>query len=98
MKELHVDLLFLAYDLYRRSIYTLPKETIIDLFCEYPETAAIEDWPDEENVSEAREFDRSIRGRANLLFRKLNEAGWLDQEQHPDYSFRVLVPDYALDL
>ena len=106
LKELHADLLFLVYDLYQRSIYTLPKETIIDLFCEYLETAAIQDWPDEE---EDLEPDRStlslaaggappIRHRANLLFRKLNEAGWLDQEQHPDYSIRVSLPDHALAL
>ncbi|HOA35102.1 MAG TPA: DUF5716 family protein [Bacillota bacterium] len=95
LKKLHADLLFLVYDLYRRSIYTLPKETIIDLFCEYLETAAIEDWPEENDAADERDIDRSIRGRANLLFRKLNEAGWLDQEQHPDYSYRVTLYDYA---
>jgi hypothetical protein len=98
LKELHADLLFLVYDLYRRSIYTLPKETIIDLFCEYLETAAIQDWPEEDDETGERDPDRSVRGRANLLFRKLDEAGWLDQEQHPDYSFRVSLPDHALAL
>ncbi len=98
LKELHADLLFLVYDLYRRSIYTLPKETIIDLFCEYLETAAIQDWPEEDEEAGECDPDRSIRDRANLLFRKLDEAGWLDQEQHPDYSFRVSLPDHALAL
>ena len=39
---------------------------------------------------------QSIRERANLLFRKLVDAGWLNQEQHYDYTFKVSVPDYAL--
>ena len=97
LKELHADLLFLVHDLYQRSIYTLPKETIIDLFCEYLETAVVEEWPEEDDDPEAGGpgVDRSIRDRANLLFRKLDEAGWLEQEQHPDYTFRVSLPDHA---
>lgn len=100
LKELHADLLFLVYDLYRRSIYTLPKEAIIDLFCEYLETAAVMDWPEDEDELEpgGRDSDRSIRGRANQLFRRLDEAGWLDQEQSPDYSYRVTLYDHALAL
>ena len=97
LKELHADLLFLVYDLYRRSIYTLPKETIIDLFCEYLESSSGE-WPAEDDDPGEDEPDRSLRGRANLLFRKLNESGWVDQEQHPDYSYRVAMPDHALAL
>ncbi|NLA26245.1 MAG: hypothetical protein GX878_02495 [Firmicutes bacterium] len=97
LKELHADLLFLVYDLYQRSIYTLPKETIIDLFCEHLDTAAVGEWPEEEDDPETGESgsDRSTRDRANLLFRKLDETGWLEQEQHPDYSFRVSLPDHA---
>jgi len=39
---------------------------------------------------------QSVRERANLLFRKLADAGWFVQEQHYDYTFKVSVPDYAL--
>ena len=97
LKELHADLLFLVHDLYQRSIYTLPKETIIDLFCEHLETAAVEEWPEEDGDTGANDVgsDRSLRDRANLLFRKFDEMGWLEQEQHPDYSFRVSLPDHA---
>jgi uncharacterized membrane protein len=34
-KELHAGLLFLVSGQYRRTIYTLPRETVIDLFCEH---------------------------------------------------------------
>ncbi len=98
LKELHAALLFLVFDLYRRSIYTLPKETIIDLFCEYIETNDVEEWPAEDDDSGEGTTDRTIRGRANQLFRKLDEAGWVDQEQNPDYSIRVVMPDHALAL
>ncbi len=87
----------MVYDLYRRSIYTPPRETIIDLFCAYLESSS-EEWPAEDDDPGEEGPDRSLRGRANLLFRKLNESGWVDQEQHPVYSFRVAMPDHALAL
>jgi hypothetical protein len=97
LKELHAGLLFLVYEQYRRTIYTLPRETVIDLFCEYMESmedAELQQWPEEEDSEQLPA--QSIRERANLLFRKLVDAGWLNQEQHYDYSFKVSVPDYAL--
>jgi hypothetical protein len=94
LKELHAGLLFLVYDQYRRTIYTLPRETVIDLFCEYLESNELQQWPEEEGDEQLPE--QSVRERANLLFRKLVDAGWLNQEQHYDYSFKVSVPDYAL--
>ncbi len=102
LKDLYADLLFLVFDLYRQTIHTLPKETIIDLFCEYLETAAIREWPEDDKdtgaVDEGISDFSQIRYRANLLFRKFNETGWLDQEPRPDYSFRVMLPDHSLAL
>ena len=98
LKELHADLLFLVYDLYRRSIYTLPKETVIDLFCEYLETCAAGDWPEEEDETGAGGPEHTVRDRANEFFRKFVETAWLDQEPRHDYSYRVILYDHALAL
>lgn len=96
LKELHAGLLFIVYEQYRRTIYTLPRETVIDLFCEYLESAEPAQWPEDEADGELP--PQSVRDRANQLFRKLAEAGWLIQEQHYDYTFKVSLPDYALAL
>jgi len=93
LKELHAGLLFLVYDQYRRTIYTLPRETVIDLFCEYLESAESQQWPEDE---EGQIPVQSVRDRANLLLRKFLETKWLIQEQGSDYSFRISLPDYAL--
>lgn len=96
LKELHAGLLFLVYEQYRRTIYTLPRETVIDLFCEFLETTEMEQWP--EDGEEDSMPVQNVRERANLLLRKLVETGWLNQEQHHDYNFKISVPDYALAL
>lgn len=105
LKELHSELLFIVYDQYRRTIYTLPRETVIDLFCEHMESMELQQWPDVEGGNERGNAGdsgaaalpaQSVRERANLLFRKLADAGWFVQEQHYDYTFKVSVPDYAL--
>lgn len=94
LKELHAGLLLLIYDQHCRTIYTLPRETIIDLFCEYLETVSIpENWPEDEweeqPVSGTRE-------RAAQLLRKFIDTQWVIQEQHYDYTFKISLPDYAL--
>ena len=159
LKDVHAGLLFLVYDQYRRTIYTLPRETIIDLFCEYLEGVELTRWeidgdglngnafaagsvgvadmpgyksgeetghyipglsggPGDSGGStggdatagdgasgsaakEATSHDspfapQLVRDRANMMFRKFVDTGWLLQEQHYDYSFKVTLPDYAL--
>src|SRR5690554_1902021 len=93
LKELHAGLLFLVYEQYRRTIYTLPRETVIDLFCEYLESVELQQWPEDDDGgggsgggggggdSDGQLPVQSVRERANLLFRKLVDAGWLNQEQ-----------------
>jgi len=96
LKELHAGLLFLIYDQYKRTIYTIPRETVIDLFCEYLETADTpEEWPEEEEEAVPVQ---SVRDRASQLLRKFIDTQWVLQEQHYDYTFKISLPDYALFL
>ena len=96
LKELHAGLLLLIYDQYCRTIYTLPRETIIDLFCEYLETVHLpEQWP-EDDFEQNSVY--STRDRASQLLRKFVDTQWVMQEQHYDYSFKISLPDYALFL
>ena len=96
LKELHAALLLLIYDQYCRTIYTLPRETILDLFCEYLETVSgPQEWPEDEWE---RQSVYSTRDRAGQLLRKFIDTKWIVQEQHYDYSFKISLPDYALFL
>ena len=96
LKELHAALLLLIYDQYCRTIYTLPRETIVDLFCEYLETVSgPQEWPEDEWE---RQSVYSTRDRASQLLRKFMDTKWIVQEQHYDYTFKISLPDYALFL
>ncbi len=108
LKGRHADLLFLIYDQYQRTIYTIPRETIIDLFCEYLETAdPAEEWLNGEwNMLEtdlndqdpAPSLPQDARERAAHFLRKFSDAKWVIQEQHHDYSLHITLPDYSLYL
>ncbi len=96
LKELHAALLLLIYEQYCRTIYTLPRETIIDLFCEYLETVSTpEKWPEDEWEQLPV---HSTRDRAAQLLRKFMDTKWIVQEQHYDYTFKISLPDYSIFL
>jgi hypothetical protein len=98
LKEVHAGLLMLVYEQYRKTIYTLNKDVLVDLFCEYLESLDEGAWLSVEEEEEYKELARNVRERSNQLLRKLVDAGWLMQEQSFDYSFKMTVPDYALAL
>ncbi len=110
LKDLHAGLLLLIHDQYKRTIYTIPRETVIDLFCEYLETTTFSEQAIDELGAEpgseeyAKELPPSsalpedIRERANHFLRKFIDARWVIQEQQHDYSFRITLPDYSLYL
>ncbi len=99
LKDLHASLLLLIYDQNRRTIYTIPRETVIDLFCEYLESSGSEEllfaqW--EEDNEEIGQTGYSIRDRSAQMLRKFIDAKWVIQEQNPDYTFKISLPDYSL--
>lgn len=98
LKEVHAGLLMLVYKQYQKTIYTLNKDVLIDLFCEYLESLDEKSWVAVKEEDEYRELARNVRERANHFLRKLTDAGWLIQEQYYDYSFKITVPDYSLAL
>lgn len=95
LKEVHAGLLLLIHDQYKRTIYTIPRETVIDLFCEYLETAAFSEQAVDELWDEA---GSDIRERANHFLRKFIDARWVIQEQQHDYTLKITLPDYSIYL
>jgi hypothetical protein len=110
LKEVHAGLLLLIHDQYKRTIYTIPRETVIDLFCECLETATFSEqavnelWDEagsdeyEKEQSSSSALPEDIRERANHFLRKFIDARWVIQEQQQDYSLKITLPDYSLYL
>ncbi len=99
LKDLHACLLLLIYDQYRRTIYTIPRETVIDLFCEYLDSAGSAEllstqWFEENEEIEPAGY--SMRDRSAQMLRKFIDTQWVIQEQNPDYTFKISLPDYSL--
>ncbi|SOC24091.1 hypothetical protein SAMN05880501_11691 [Ureibacillus xyleni] len=92
LKELHTDLLFLIYEQYKKSIFVIDRDVIVDLFIEYFETHDME-YADEEdnNLRDAKE-------RAFHYISKFNHHGWITQEHYLDYSVKISIPDYSIKM
>src|SRR5699024_481129 len=97
LKKVHADLLFVVYEQYRKTIYTLDRDIIIDLFTEYLETSSEEIGMYLEKKEELLHQDNN-RERAFYFLRKFIEAKWLIQEQDFNHTFKISLPDYALRL
>ncbi|ACB84360.1 conserved hypothetical protein [Natranaerobius thermophilus JW/NM-WN-LF] len=100
LKEVYTDLLFLIYDQHKKTIYTLDREAIINLFVEYVEDKnykidELTEQVHDNNISELEQLSKDARERAHYFLRRLLECGWIIQEQNYDYSYRISLPDYA---
>ncbi|WP_342534800.1 Wadjet anti-phage system protein JetA family protein [Lysinibacillus sp. FSL K6-0057] len=93
LKEVHTDLLYLVYEHYKKTIYVIEKDVVIDLFVEYLE---IND--DTDKYTENEEFIKDLRERAHHYLLKFCQHGWLYQEQYLDYRYRISIPDYSIRL
>ncbi|MDR3573291.1 MAG: DUF5716 family protein [Anaerolineaceae bacterium] len=41
---------------------------------------------------------KSIQDNASYLLRRLAETGWIEREQHADYTETIILPDYSFTL
>jgi hypothetical protein len=41
---------------------------------------------------------KSLQDYASYLLRRLAETGWIEREQHADYTETIILPDYAFTL
>jgi hypothetical protein len=42
--------------------------------------------------------NQSIQEYASYLLRRLDESGWIEREQHADYTETIILPNYAFTL
>ncbi len=61
--------------------------------------AAAQDDPDAPSAGAASlTGQKSAQDYAAYLLRRLESTGWIEREQHPDYSETITLPDYAFTL
>ncbi|RXZ81374.1 hypothetical protein EBB07_15340 [Paenibacillaceae bacterium] len=96
LKHLHTDLLFLIYQQYKSSIYVIERDVIIDYFVEYLETHPVTTLEGDEESDSGTPLPKETRVLAFHFLNKFIEHGWIELEQQPDWSYKVIIPDYAI--
>lgn len=96
LKHLHTDLLFLIYQQYKSSIYVIERDVIIDYFVEYLETHPVTTLEGDEESDSGIPLPKETRVLAFHFLNKFIEHGWIELEQQPDWSYKVIIPDYAI--
>ncbi|MGZ9586657.1 Wadjet anti-phage system protein JetA family protein [Paenibacillus marinisediminis] len=96
LKHLHTDLLFLIYQQYKSSIYVIERDVIIDYFVEYLETHPVTTLEGDEETDSSATMPKETRLLAFHFLNKFIEHGWIELEQQSDWSYKVIIPDYAI--
>ncbi len=102
----YMAILLRVYGLAEFNRFGLARETVIAEIVDYLKTAGAEsEVAAEMEAASASETepDSPIRqkpeqGTAAYLLRRLAETGWIEREQHADYSETIVLPDYAFTL
>ncbi len=100
----YMAILVRLYGLVEFNRFGLTREVVIGEIVDY--LCSVEAAPDvaAEMISTDEAETRSITGQlteqdyAAYLLRRLAETGWIEREQHADYSETIILPDYAFTL
>ncbi|MCI0610192.1 MAG: DUF5716 family protein [Anaerolineae bacterium] len=104
----YMAILLRVYTLAEFNRFGLTREVVITEILDYMREAgataeadikaemAIEVASEPDSVSTAN--PRSEQDYASFLIRRLEETGWIEREQHADYSETISLPDYAFTL
>ena len=100
----YMAILLRLYGLAEFNRAGLTRETVIDDIVDYLRSADAERDVAAEMAEVGGEEQSSITGQltehdyAGYLLRRLAETGWVEREQHADYSETIILPDYAFTL
>ena len=104
----YMAVLLRLYSLAEFNRFGLTREVAVAEIVDYLKTAGSEaeiaaeieanlDDPADELASPVN-GQKSIPDYASYLLRRLAESGWIEREQHADYSETIILPDYAFTL
>ena len=104
----YIAILLRFYGLAEFNRFGLTREVAISDIVDYLKTtgaeaevaAEIEASPDEakDESSSPIHGQKSVQDYASYLLRRLAETGWIEREQHADYTETIIFPDYAFTL
>ncbi len=100
----YMAILVRLYGLVEFNRFGLTREVVIGDIVEYLRSVDAENEVAAEMIEMADEETRSITGQlteqdyAGYLLRRLAETGWIEREQHADYTETIILPDYAFTL
>ncbi|OIN95165.1 MAG: hypothetical protein AUJ21_03695, partial [Anaerolineae bacterium CG1_02_58_13] len=102
----YMAILIRIYSLAEFNRFGLARETVIAEIVDYIKDADAENeiQADMTNQADPEPDPVSLAGSkpeqtyAAYLIRRLAESGWIEREQHADYSETIILPDYAFTL
>jgi len=100
----YMAILVRLYGLAEFNRFGLTREIVISEIVDYLRSVDVEQDVAAEMIAADEPAMRSITGQlteqdyAAYLLRRLAETGWIEREQHADYSETIILPDYAFTL
>lgn len=100
----YMAILVRLYGLAEFNRFGLTREIAINEIVDYLRSVDAEQAIAAEMLAAEEPTTRSITGQlteqdyAAYLLRRLAETGWIEREQHADYSETIILPDYAFTL
>jgi len=102
----YIGILLRIYALAEFNRFGLTREVVIAEIVDYLKTAGAEKeiaaQISGDTIDEAGSFvpssARTTQDYAGYLLRRLDESGWIEREQHADYTETIILPDYAFTL
>ncbi|NOH03387.1 MAG: hypothetical protein HND47_16200 [Chloroflexi bacterium] len=102
----YMAILLRLYALAEFNRFGLTRENVIAEIMDYLRDAHAEEEIKVEMANQTQGEDDSVstanpkpeQDYASFLIRRLEETGWIEREQHPDYTESITLPDYAFTL
>ncbi len=102
----YIAILLRIYALAEFNRFGLTREVVIAEIVDYLKTAGAEkeiaaEMSEETTANAGGLVPSSARTEqdyAGYLLRRLDESGWIEREQHADYTETIILPDYAFTL
>lgn len=102
----YMAILIRIYNLAEFNRFGLARETVLAEIVDYIKEADAESEVEAEmaNQTSPEPDSSSLAGSkpeqsyASYLIRRLADSGWIEREQHADYSETIILPDYAFTL
>ncbi len=95
----YMAILLRIYELAEFNRFGLTREVVLAEIVDYLNDAGVTAEVAMEAAADGAAIgEKSVQEYASFLLRRLAEAGWVEREQHADYTEYIILPDYAFTL